>query len=106
MSTQRYGVDAYGQVLAHNAKGVLAAARRCTWALADPGDFLAPVASDEILPVVLGAVREHERDAYVERLQSFAGQHRARLQALLRGYGPGSRPAEYGRYMLVGRPRA
>ncbi|WP_331735353.1 hypothetical protein OG590_40295 (plasmid) [Streptomyces goshikiensis] len=89
-----------------DAGKVLVAARRCTWALADPGDFLSSEASDEILTVVLSAVREDERAGYVERLEAFAEQHRARLEELLRAYGPGSRPAEYGRYMLAGQPES
>ncbi|MFD5936523.1 hypothetical protein [Streptomyces sp. NPDC060333] len=31
-------------------------------------------------------------------------QHRKRLEELLRAYGPGSRPAEFGRYALIGQP--
>ncbi|MGW1412550.1 hypothetical protein [Streptomyces sp. NPDC002403] len=31
-------------------------------------------------------------------------QHLAHLEELLRGYGPGSRPASHGRYALVGQP--
>ncbi|MGW6571975.1 hypothetical protein ACWGAN_07335 [Streptomyces sp. NPDC054945] len=89
-----------------DAKDVLAAAQRCTWALADPGDFLGPKASDEILTVALSAVREDERAGYVERLQAFAEQHRARLEELLRAYGPGSTPASHGRYMLAGQPES
>ncbi|MET9324081.1 hypothetical protein ABZX75_28520 [Streptomyces sp. NPDC003038] len=89
-----------------DTKVVLAAARRCTWALVDPGDFLGPEASDEILAVALGAVREDERAGYVERLEAFVEQHRARLEALLRAYGPGSAPASHGRYMLAGQPES
>ncbi|MFD5935702.1 hypothetical protein [Streptomyces sp. NPDC060333] len=89
-----------------DTKEVLSAARRCTWALADQGDFLSSEASDEILTVALSAVREDERAGYVERLQAFAEQHRARLEELLRSYGPGSRPAEHGRYMLAGQPES
>ncbi|MFJ4879917.1 hypothetical protein ACIP93_32585 [Streptomyces sp. NPDC088745] len=89
-----------------DTKKVLAAARRCTWALADPSDFLGPEASDEILAAALGAVREDERAGYAERLEAFAEQHRARLEQLLRAYGPGSAPASHGRYMLAGRPES
>ncbi|MFD5393308.1 hypothetical protein ACFWJW_03510 [Streptomyces sp. NPDC127097] len=39
------------------------------------------------------AVREDERDGYAQRLEE-----------LLRAYGPGSKPASHGRYMLVGQP--
>ena len=77
-----------------------------TWALTDPGNFLISEASEEILTVALSAVGEDERDGYVERLEAFAAQHRECLEELLRGYGPGSRPAEYGRYMLVGQPES
>ncbi|MEV0040604.1 hypothetical protein [Streptomyces sp. NPDC050804] len=31
-------------------------------------------------------------------------QHRARLEELLRAYGPGSKPASHGRYALIGQP--
>ncbi|WP_327388879.1 hypothetical protein [Streptomyces sp. NBC_01207] len=71
-----------------DTKEVLAAARRCTWALADPGDFLSPEAADEILTVALGAVREEERAGYVERLVAFAEQHRARLRSVRVLHGP------------------
>ncbi|MFI8769545.1 hypothetical protein ACIGN6_32200 [Streptomyces sp. NPDC053792] len=89
-----------------DTKKVLATARRCTWALADPGDFLGPEASDEIMAAALGAVREDERAGYPERLEAFAEQHRARLEELLRAYGPGSAPASHGRYMLAGQPES
>ncbi|MFD3875356.1 hypothetical protein [Streptomyces sp. NPDC058623] len=89
-----------------DATEVLAAAQRCTWALADPGDFLSSEASEEILTVALSAVREDERAGYVQRLQAFADRHRGRLQELLRAYGPGSKPASHGRYMLAGQPES
>ncbi|MFF1561883.1 hypothetical protein [Streptomyces sp. NPDC058279] len=44
--------------MALDAEEVQAAARRCTWALTAPDDFLHPEASEEILPVVLSTVRE------------------------------------------------
>ncbi|GGU12094.1 hypothetical protein [Streptomyces lateritius] len=31
-------------------------------------------------------------------------QHRARLEELLRAYGPGNTPASHGRYALMGQP--
>ncbi|MFE9400055.1 hypothetical protein [Streptomyces flavidovirens] len=74
--------------------------------MTDPGNFLIPKASDEILTMALSAVVEDERTGYVERLVAFAQQHRERLEELLRAYGPGSRPAEFGRYMLVGQPES
>lgn len=89
-----------------DAKEVLAAAQRCTWAVTDPDNFLVPEASEEILTVALSAVSEDERTGYVERLVAFAEQHRVRLEKLVRAYGPGSRPAEFGRYMLVGQPES
>jgi hypothetical protein len=89
-----------------DAKEVLEAAQRCTWALSDPGNWCLPDASEEILTVALSAVREDERDGYVQRLEGFAEQHRERLEELLRAYGPGSAPAAYGRYMLVGQPES
>jgi len=52
----------------------------------------------------LSAVREDERNGYVQRLEAFADQHRDRLAELLRAYGPGSAPAAHGRYALVGQP--
>ena len=55
-----------------------------------PGAGLVPEASEEILTVVLSAVREDERGGYVQRLEAFAEQHRERLEELLRAYGPGS----------------
>src|SRR5690606_9231233 len=79
---------------------VLAAARRCTWACTTPDNFLAPDGTEQILAVALGAVREEERPGYVERLVAFVEEHRERLEELLRRYGPGSKPASYGRYML------
>lgn len=95
-----------GPAAALDAKEVMAAAQRCTWALADPGDFLVPEASDEILTVALSAVREDERAGYAQRLEEFAEQHRERLEELLRAYGPGSTPASHGRYMLAGQPES
>ncbi|MEW2490461.1 hypothetical protein [Streptomyces sp. NPDC048411] len=81
-------------------------ARRCTWALTGPEHFLIPDASEELAFVVLGAVRENEREGYAQRLQEFAEQYRGRLEEMLRGYGPGSAPAVHGRYFLVGQPEA
>jgi hypothetical protein len=83
---------------------VLAAAQRCTWALTTPDQFFTSEASSEILAVALSAVREEERDGYVQRLEAFADRHRERLAELLRAYGPGSAPAAHGRYALVGQP--
>lgn len=40
------------------------------------------------------------------RLETFAERHRERLQELCARTGPGSRPAKYGRYMLVGQPES
>ncbi|CAM5670900.1 hypothetical protein [Streptomyces mordarskii] len=85
---------------------VLAVARRCTWACADPDHFFDPDASQEILAVALGAVRDEERADYPPRLATFADRHRQRLEEMLRAFGPGSAPAEYGRYALVGQPES
>ncbi|MGW0563169.1 hypothetical protein ACWDZ4_21755 [Streptomyces sp. NPDC003016] len=74
--------------------------------MTDPDNFLVPEASEEILTVALSAVSEDERTGYVERLVAFAEQHRVRLEKLVRAYGPDSRPAEFGRYMLVGQPES
>ncbi|HBF81798.1 MAG TPA: hypothetical protein DD420_18245 [Streptomyces sp.] len=89
-----------------DAKEILAVAQRFTWAWTDPDNFLVPEASDEILAVALSVVREHEKDGYAQRLESFAEEHRQRLEEMLRWCGPGSAPAEYGRYMLVGQPES
>ncbi|MER7048335.1 hypothetical protein [Streptomyces jumonjinensis] len=56
--------------------------------------------------MALGAVREDERDGYPRHLETFAERHRARLQEMLRAYGPGSTPASHGRYTLVGQPES
>ncbi|WP_328335730.1 MULTISPECIES: hypothetical protein [unclassified Streptomyces] len=85
-----------------DAKEVLAAAERFPWALAAPGERHWP--DGEFLDVALSTVRTEERDGYIERLEAFVEQHRARLEELLRAYGPGSRPASHGRYALVGQP--
>ncbi|MFE4205491.1 hypothetical protein ACFRSX_30840 [Streptomyces goshikiensis] len=84
------------------AKDVLAAAERFPWAVAAPGKRHWP--DGEFLDVALSAVRTEEREGYIERLEAFVEQHRARLEELLRAYGPGSRPAEFGRYTLIGQP--
>ncbi|WP_331757045.1 hypothetical protein OH782_41430 (plasmid) [Streptomyces sp. NBC_01544] len=93
-----------GPAPALDAEEILAAAQRCTWSCADPVFDLDE--SREILTVALTAVREDERADYVQRLEAFADQHRERLQELLRAYGPGSAPAEHGRYALVGQPES
>ncbi|MEV6133155.1 hypothetical protein AB0M05_41255 [Streptomyces violaceusniger] len=92
--------------VALDADEVLAAARRCTWACADPDHFRDPEASAEILTVALSAVRGDERADYAQRLEAFALRHRERLAEMLRAFGPGSAPAEYGRYALVGQPES
>lgn len=97
---------AAGEVPPPDPDEVLAAALRCTWALASPEGFFVPEASREILAVALAAVGEGERDGYVQRLEAFADRHRERLAELVRAYGPGSAPAAYGRYALVGQPEA
>ncbi|MER6523234.1 hypothetical protein ABT246_41390 [Streptomyces sp. NPDC001553] len=107
-----HDADAYGQelasvaepspALAPEARDVLAAAERFPWALAAPGTRHWP--DGEFLDVALSAVRTEEREGYIERLAAFVEQHRKRLEELLRAYGPGSRPAEFGRYSLIGQP--
>ncbi|MGW7620825.1 hypothetical protein ACWGLG_34310 [Streptomyces antimycoticus] len=89
-----------------DADEVRAAARRCTWACADPAHFFDAEASAEILTVALSAVRDEERADYAQHLETFADRHRERLEKMLRAYGPGSAPAEYGRYALVGQPES
>ncbi|MFE4830712.1 hypothetical protein [Streptomyces sp. NPDC056672] len=49
-------------------------------------------------------MRAGEHEGYIERLEAFVQQHRARLEELLRAYGPGSKPAWHGRYALIGQP--
>ncbi|MZE72653.1 hypothetical protein [Streptomyces sp. SID5789] len=85
------------------AKDVLAAAERFPWAVAAPGTRHWPDGSD-FLDVALSAVRPEERAGYIERLQAFVEEHRARLEEMLRTHGPGSRPASHGRYALIGQP--
>ncbi|MHB6912839.1 hypothetical protein [Streptomyces sp. DB-54] len=84
------------------AKRILAVAEGFAWAVAAPGDRQWP--DGEFLDVALSAVRTEEREGYVERLEAFVEEHRARLEELLRAYGPGSRPASPGRYALIGQP--
>ncbi|MER7761918.1 hypothetical protein [Streptomyces sp. NPDC097619] len=85
-----------------DTKGVLAAVERFPWALASPGSRHRP--DGEFLDVALSPVRADEHDGYAESLVEFVEGHRARLEELLRAYGPGSKPAAHGRYALVGRP--
>ncbi|MEK8141528.1 hypothetical protein NKH18_00020 [Streptomyces sp. M10(2022)] len=49
-------------------------------------------------------MRPEEREGYIERLEAFVEQHRARLEEMLRTHGPGSKPASHGRYALIGQP--
>ncbi|MFJ5851161.1 hypothetical protein [Streptomyces sp. NPDC092903] len=86
-----------------DAKGVLAAAERFPWAVAAPGERHWPDGSD-FLEVALSAVGPEEREGYIERLEAFVGQHRARLEEMLRTHGPGNKPASRGRYALIGQP--
>ncbi|MEV5567695.1 hypothetical protein AB0L54_33290 [Streptomyces sp. NPDC052196] len=82
---------------------VLAAAERFPWAVAAPGTRHWPDGGD-FLDVALSAVPPEEREGYIERLEAFVEQHRARLEEMLRTHGPGSRPASHGRYALIGQP--
>ncbi|AWN24879.1 hypothetical protein [Streptomyces sp. NEAU-S7GS2] len=84
------------------AKRVLAVAEGFAWAVAAPGDRHWP--DGEFLDVALSAVRTEEREGYIERLAAFVEERRARLEEMLRAYGPGSRPASHGRYALIGQP--
>ncbi|GLF98237.1 hypothetical protein [Streptomyces yaizuensis] len=84
------------------ARRVLAVAEGFPWAVAAPGTRHWP--DGEFLTVALSAVRTEEREGYIKRLEEFVEQRRARLEELLRAYGPGSRPASRGRYALVGQP--
>ncbi|MFE8940924.1 hypothetical protein ACFYNX_26000 [Streptomyces sp. NPDC007872] len=92
-----------GPAVELDAKDVLAAAERFTWAVAAPGVRHWPDGSD-FLNIALSAVRPEEREGYIERLEAFVEEQRARLEELLRAYGPGSAPAAHGRYALIGQP--
>ncbi|MFD6534685.1 hypothetical protein [Streptomyces sp. NPDC060184] len=87
MSTEQCDVDAFAQ-------DVLAATERFPWAVAAPGERHWP--DGEFPNVALHAVRPEERDGYVEHLEAFSVEHRARLEELLRAYGPGTRRAVHG----------
>ncbi|MFI5924302.1 hypothetical protein ACIA8M_38020 [Streptomyces anulatus] len=87
--------------VALDAKNVLAAAERFPWAVAAPGERHWPDCGD-FLAVALRVVRPEEREGYIERLEAFVEQHRARLEEMLRTHGPGSKPASHGRYALIG----
>ncbi|MGW8985062.1 hypothetical protein ACWGQ9_20650 [Streptomyces parvus] len=97
------GEQAPAPVPTLEAKDVLAAAERFPWAVAAPGTRHWPDGSD-FLDVALSAVRPEERAGYIERLEAFVEEHRARLEKMLRTHGPGSRPASHGRYALIGQP--
>ncbi|ROQ59133.1 hypothetical protein EDD93_6515 [Streptomyces sp. 840.1] len=66
-----------------------------------PGTRHWPDGSD-FLDVALSAVANKERAGHIERPETFVEEHRARLEELLRAYGPGGRPTSHGRYALVG----
>ncbi|WP_075694123.1 hypothetical protein [Streptomyces acidiscabies] len=100
---QEAPVEDSGPAPALDAVDVLAAAERFPWAVAAPGERHWPDGSD-FLDVALSAVRPEEREGYIERLEAFVEQHRARLEEMLRTHGPGSKPASHGRYALIGQP--
>ncbi|MET9294838.1 hypothetical protein [Streptomyces sp. NPDC003077] len=75
-------VEEPGPAPALEAKDVLAAAERFPWALAAPGTRHWP--DGELLDVALSAVRTEERQGYIEHLEAFVEQHRARLEERLR----------------------
>ncbi|MFE9804240.1 hypothetical protein ACWC98_35710 [Streptomyces goshikiensis] len=52
--------------------------RNAPWALAAPGERHWP--DGEFLNVALSAVRTEEREGYIEHLEVFVEQHRARLE--------------------------
>ncbi|MFD5734614.1 hypothetical protein ACFWIY_17530 [Streptomyces sioyaensis] len=56
--------------------------------------------------MVLATVRVEEQDGHVRRLEEFAERHLGRLEEILRRYGPGTAPAECGRFALVGQPES
>lgn len=57
--------------------------------------------------MALAPVRTEERGhGYVRRLEVFAERQRGRLEGMLRVYVPGSAPAEYGQFALVGLPES
>ncbi|MEU8746496.1 hypothetical protein AB0C39_22910 [Streptomyces parvulus] len=86
-----------------DAKDVLAAAEHFPWAVVAPGERRWPDGGD-FLDVALSAVRPEEREGYIERLEAFVEQHRARLEEMLRTHGLGSRSASHGPCAQVGQP--
>ncbi|WP_432040260.1 hypothetical protein [Streptomyces cucumeris] len=46
------------------------------------------------------------RNGFMRRLREFAERDRGRLVEMLRAYGSGNAPADYGRYALVGNPES
>lgn len=85
------------------SRRILAVAEGFTWDVAAPGERRWPDGSG-FLDVVLSAVRTGERAGYIELLEAFVEERRARLEELLRVYGPGSRPASHCWCALVGQP--
>ncbi|WP_030761518.1 hypothetical protein [Streptomyces sp. NRRL F-2664] len=62
---------------------------------------LDPEVTDEVLAAVLGTMSPRQRAGYAGRLTEFAGDHRAHLEHLFAGYGPGSAITMHGRYSLL-----
>ncbi|MFD5618671.1 hypothetical protein [Streptomyces yangpuensis] len=62
---------------------------------------LDPEVTDEVLAAVLGTMSPRQRAGYAGRLTEFAADHRARLERMFAGYGPGSAITMHGRYSLL-----
>ncbi|MGW0697777.1 hypothetical protein ACWD0A_00175 [Streptomyces sp. NPDC002867] len=65
---------------------------------------LDPEVTEQVLTAVLGTMTSRQRAAYAGLLAEFASAHRARLERLYAGYGPGSSIAIHGRYSLIHSP--
>ncbi|MDQ1006926.1 hypothetical protein QFZ82_001411 [Streptomyces sp. V4I23] len=65
---------------------------------------LDPEVTEQVLTAVLGTMTSRQRAAYAGLLADFASAHRARLERLYAGYGPGSSIAIHGRYSLIHSP--
>ncbi|WP_030200348.1 hypothetical protein [Streptomyces sp. NRRL S-87] len=65
---------------------------------------LDPEVSEQVLTAVLGTLGARQRAGYAGQLARFASDHRAHLERLYAGYGPGSATAIHGRYSLLHSP--
>ncbi|WP_030855029.1 hypothetical protein [Streptomyces sp. NRRL F-4474] len=62
---------------------------------------LDPEVTDEVLAAVLGTMTPRQRAGYAGRLTEFTADHRARLERMFAGFGPGSAITMHGRYSLL-----